>query len=168
MVDRSDPIAASAYSRSSSRDCSSRSSLRRKRGSEALWLQNRNAGPHHSLGLRRLGIRTLLPKTGRGSAQSSPKALGPPAVDASGTIAVDVLGPPSAKEASPDHRSRQRRPPSPCGQDWGGWGRPRAAAPQPSRRQERWAAPRANQRRPRWESTPAPATGQAGLGPRPC
>jgi hypothetical protein len=78
MVDRSDPIAASAYSRSSSRDCSSRSSLRRKRGSEAPRLQNRNAGPHHSLGLRRLGIRTLLPKMGRGSTRPSPKASGPP------------------------------------------------------------------------------------------
>jgi hypothetical protein len=99
MVDRSDPIAASAYSRSSSRDCSSRSSLRRKRGSEAPRLQNRKACPHHSLGLRRVGIRSLLPKTGHGSAHPSPKASGPPAVDTSGTIAVDVLGLPSAKEA---------------------------------------------------------------------
>jgi hypothetical protein len=99
MVDRSNPIAASAYSRSSSRDCSSRSSLRRKRGSEAPRLQNRSACPHHSLGLCRAGIRSLLPKTGRGSARPSSKASGPPTVDASGTLAVDVLALPSAKEA---------------------------------------------------------------------
>jgi hypothetical protein len=98
MVDRSDPIAASAYSRSSSRDCSSRSSLRTKRGSEAPRLQNRSACPHHSLGLRRAGIRSLLPKMGRGSVHPSSKASGPPVVDASGTIAVYVLGLPSAKE----------------------------------------------------------------------
>jgi hypothetical protein len=61
MVDRSDPIAASAYSWSSSRDCSSCSSLRRKRGFEAPRLQNRSAYPHHSLGLRRVGIKSLLP-----------------------------------------------------------------------------------------------------------
>jgi hypothetical protein len=97
MVDRSDPIAASAYSRSSSRDCSSRSSLRRRRGSEAPWLQNRSACPHHSLGLRRAGIRPLLPETGRGSACPSTEASGPPAVDALGTIVVDVLGLPSAE-----------------------------------------------------------------------
>jgi hypothetical protein len=101
MVYRSDPIAASAYSRSSSRDCSSRSSLRRKRGSEAPKLQNRSACPHHSLGLRHAGIRSLPPKTGRGSTRPSSKASEPPAVDASGTLAVDVLGHPSAKEAGP-------------------------------------------------------------------
>jgi hypothetical protein len=122
MVDRSDPIAASACSRSSSRDCSSRSSLRRKRGSEAPRLQNRNTGPHHSLGLHRLGIRTLLPKTGRGSACPSSKASGPPAVDASGTIAVDVLGLPRPRRRAPDRRPQQRWPPSPCGRDWGGRG----------------------------------------------
>jgi hypothetical protein len=98
MVDRSDPIAASAYSRSSSRDCSPRSSSRTRRGSEAPQLQNRSACPHHSLGLRRVGIRSSLPKTGHGSACPSSKALGPPAIDASGTIDVDVLGLPSAKE----------------------------------------------------------------------
>jgi hypothetical protein len=99
MVDRSDPIAASAYSRSSSRDCSSRSSSRTKRGSEAPRLQNRSAYPHHSLGLRRAGIRSPLHKTGRSYTRPSSKASGPPAVDASGTIADDVLGLPSAKEA---------------------------------------------------------------------
>jgi hypothetical protein len=42
-----------------------------------------------------------------------------------------------------------------------------AAAPQPSRHRQRRAAPRANQRRLRQESMPAPATCQAGSGPRP-
>jgi hypothetical protein len=98
MADRSDPIAASAYSRSSSRDCSSRSSSRTKRGFEVPRVQNRSACPHYSLGSRRAGIRSLLPKTGRGSARPSSKASGPPAVDASGTIADGVLGLPSAKE----------------------------------------------------------------------
>jgi hypothetical protein len=91
MVDRSDPIAASAYSRSSSRDCSSRSSSRTKRGFEAPRVQNRSAYPRRSLGSRRAGMRSPLPKTGRGSAPPSSKASGPPTVDASGT--------PSAKEA---------------------------------------------------------------------
>jgi hypothetical protein len=92
MVDRSDLIATSACSWSSLRDCSSRSSLRKRRSSEAPRLQNRNGCPRHSLGLRCAGIRPLLPKTGRGSARPSTKASGPPAVDASNTIAVDVLG----------------------------------------------------------------------------
>jgi hypothetical protein len=99
MVDRSDPIAASAYSRSSSRDCSSCLSSRTKRGSKAPRVQNRSACPHHSFGLRRVGIRSPLPKTGRGSVRPSSKASGPPGVDASGTTADDVLGLPSAKEA---------------------------------------------------------------------
>jgi hypothetical protein len=99
MVDRSDPIAASAYSRSSPRDYSSRSSSRTKRGFEAPRVQNRSAYPHHSLGSRRAGIRSPLLQTGRGSARPSSKASGPPAVDAPGTVADDVLGLPSAKEA---------------------------------------------------------------------
>jgi hypothetical protein len=99
MVNRSDLIAASAYSRSSFRDCSSRSSLRKRRSSEAPRLQNWNGCQRHSLGLRCAGIRPLLPKTGRGSTCPSTKASGPPAVDASNTIAVDVLGLPSAKVA---------------------------------------------------------------------
>jgi hypothetical protein len=68
MVDRSDPFAASAYSRSSSRDYSSRSSSRTKSGFEAPRVQNRSACPHHSLGLHHAGIRSPLPKMGRGSA----------------------------------------------------------------------------------------------------
>lgn len=99
MVNRWDLIAASACSRSSFRDCSSRSSLRKRRSYEAPRLQNWNGCPCHSLGLRCAGIRPLLPKTGRGSARPSTKASGPPAVDASDTIAVDVLGLPSAKVA---------------------------------------------------------------------
>jgi hypothetical protein len=97
MVNRSDLIAASACSRSSFRDCSSRSSLRKRRSSEAPRLQNRNGCPRHLLGLRCVGIRPLLPKMGRDSACPSTKASGPPAVDALNTIAVDVLGLPSAK-----------------------------------------------------------------------
>jgi hypothetical protein len=62
MVDRSDPIAVSAYSRSSSRDCSSRSSSRTKRGFEAPRVQNRSACPRHSLGSCRAGVRSPLPK----------------------------------------------------------------------------------------------------------
>jgi hypothetical protein len=41
-VDRSDPTVASAHSRSPSQDCSSRSSLRTKRGSEAPRVRNRS------------------------------------------------------------------------------------------------------------------------------
>jgi hypothetical protein len=92
MVDRSDLIAALVYSRKLSRNCSSNSSLRERRGSEVSWLQNRSGCPHHSLGLSYVGIRPLLPKTGHGSARPSTEASGPPAVDASGTTAVDVPG----------------------------------------------------------------------------
>jgi hypothetical protein len=99
MVDRSDLIAASVYSRKLSRDLSSSSSLRERRGSESevSRLQNRSGCPHHSLGLSCAGIMPLLPKTGHGSTRPSTKASGPPAADAPGTAAVDVLGLPSAK-----------------------------------------------------------------------
>jgi hypothetical protein len=101
MVDRSDLIAASVYSRKLFRDLSSSSSLRERRGSESevARLQNRSGCPHHSLGLSYAGIRPLLPKMGHGSARPSTKASGPPAVDASGTAVVDVLGLPLAKVA---------------------------------------------------------------------
>jgi hypothetical protein len=101
MVDRSNLIAASVYSRKLSRDLSSSSSLRERRGSESevLRLQNRSGRPPHSLGSSCAGIRPLLPKTGHSSARPSTKASGPPAADASGTTAVDVLGPSSAKVA---------------------------------------------------------------------
>jgi hypothetical protein len=158
MVDRSDPIAASAYSWSSSRDCSSCSSLRRKRGFEAPRLQNRSAYPHHSLGLRRVGIKSLLPKTGCGSACPSSKASGPPTVDASGTIAVDVLGFPSAKEVGLRSPTSATAAALSLWSRLGSQGRPRAAAPQPSQHQRRRAAPQANQRQPRQELMPARAT----------
>jgi hypothetical protein len=101
MVDQSDLIAASVYSRKLSRDLSSSSSLRERRGSESevSRLQNRSGYPHHSLGLSCAGMRPLLPKAGHGSARPSTKASGPPAVDAPGTTAVDVLGLPSASVA---------------------------------------------------------------------
>jgi hypothetical protein len=97
MVDRSDLIAASVYSRKLSRAFSSNSSLRKRRGSEVARLQNRSGCPHHSLGLSCAGVRPLLPRTGHDSARPSTEASSPPAADASGTIAVDVLGLSSAK-----------------------------------------------------------------------
>jgi hypothetical protein len=101
MADRSDLIATSVYSRKLSRDLSSRSSLRERRGSESevARLQNRSGCPPHSLGLSCAGIRPLLPKTGHVSARPSTKASSPPAADALGTTTVDVLGPSSAKVA---------------------------------------------------------------------
>jgi hypothetical protein len=97
MVDRSDLIAASVYSRKLFRDCSSNSSLRERRGSEVSRLQNWSGCPHHSLGLSCVGMRPLLPKTGHGCARPSTEASGPPVVDAPGTTAVDALGLPSAR-----------------------------------------------------------------------
>jgi hypothetical protein len=101
MVDRSDLIAASVYSRKLSRDLSSSSSFKERRGSgsEVARLQKRSGCPPHSLGLSCVGIRLLLPKTGHGTARPSTEASGPPAVDASGTTTVDILGPSSAKVA---------------------------------------------------------------------
>jgi hypothetical protein len=49
MVVRSDLIAASVYSRKLSRNCSSNSSLRERRGFEVSWLQNRSGCPHLGL-----------------------------------------------------------------------------------------------------------------------
>jgi hypothetical protein len=63
------------------------------------WPQNRSGYPHHSLGLSYAGVRSLLPRTGHGSARPSDEASGPPAANASGTTAVDVLGLSSAKMA---------------------------------------------------------------------
>jgi hypothetical protein len=121
MVDRSDLIAASVYSQKLSRDFSSNSSLRERRGSEVPWLQNRSCCPHHSLGLSCAKVRPLLPRTGHGSARPSTEASGPPAVDASGTTTVDVLGlslakvtglqsPTSATTAALSSWPRTRRP----------------------------------------------------------
>jgi hypothetical protein len=99
MVDRSDLIAASVYSRKLFRDCSSNSLLRERRGSKVSRLQNESGYPHHSLGLSCVGMRPLLPKMGHGSARPPTKASGPPAVGAPGTTAVDVPGLPSASVA---------------------------------------------------------------------
>jgi hypothetical protein len=79
MVDRSDLIAASVYSRKLSQDLSSSSSLRERRGSgsEVARLQNRSGCPHHSLGLSCARIRSLLPKTGHDSARPSTKVSVP-------------------------------------------------------------------------------------------
>jgi hypothetical protein len=103
MVDRSDLIAASVYSRKLSRGLSSSLSLREWRGSrsEVARLQNKSGCPPHPMGLSCAGIRPLLPKAGHGSARPSTEASGPPAADASGTTAIDVLGLSSAKVASP-------------------------------------------------------------------
>jgi hypothetical protein len=84
MVDRSDPIAASAYSRSSSRDCCSGSSSRTKRSFEEPRVQNRSTCPHRSLGSRRTGMRSSLPKTSHGSAPPSSKASGTPSAKEAG------------------------------------------------------------------------------------
>jgi hypothetical protein len=62
MVDRSDLIAASVYSRKLFRNCSSNSSLRERRGSEVSRLQNRSGCPHHSLGLSYVGISRCSPR----------------------------------------------------------------------------------------------------------
>jgi hypothetical protein len=131
MVVRSDLIAASVYSRKLSRNCSSNSSLRERRGSEVSRLQNRSGCPHHSLGLSYVGIRSLLPKTGHGSARPATEASGPPAVGASGATAVDVSGLSLAKVTSLRSPTSATTPPS----SWSKMGRSgmtRVEAPQPS------------------------------------
>jgi hypothetical protein len=97
MVDRSDLIVASVYSRKLFRYCSSNSSLRERTGSEVSRLQNRSGCPHHSLGLSYVEIRPLLPKTGPRFCAPHGRGVGSPAVGASGTTAVDILGLSSAK-----------------------------------------------------------------------
>jgi hypothetical protein len=72
-VDRSDPTVASAHSQSPSQDCSSRSSSRTKRGSEAPLVQNWSDWRRPS-GLRHTGTRLPLPRTGRGSGPPSSEA----------------------------------------------------------------------------------------------
>jgi hypothetical protein len=140
MVDQSDPIAASAYPRSSSRDCSSRSSSRMKRGFEAPRVQNRSACPRRSLGSRRAGMRSPLPKTGRGSAPPPPRRRDP--------LQSTHRVPPRLRRQASSYR-------------------PRAAAPQPSQRQRQWVAPQAKRQQPRQKLVPAPATRQVGSRPRP-
>jgi hypothetical protein len=87
-VDRSDPTVASAHSRSPSQDCSSRSSSRMKRGSEAPWVWNQSNWRRPSE-LRRAGTRLPLDGTGHGPALPSSEA---PSSDASAISASAATG----------------------------------------------------------------------------
>jgi hypothetical protein len=91
-VDRSDPTVASAHSRSSSQVCSSRSSSRTRRGSEAPRVQNWSLSPRRSLGPRYARMRSPLPTTGRGSAPPSSETPAPPAAGAPGTSSAEGAG----------------------------------------------------------------------------
>jgi hypothetical protein len=71
-VDRSDPTVASAHSQSPSQDCSSRSSSRTKRGSEAPRVRNRSNWRRPSE-LRRAGTRLPLDGTGHGPTPPPPR-----------------------------------------------------------------------------------------------
>jgi hypothetical protein len=70
--DRSDPTVASAHSRSSSQDCSPRSSSRTKKGFEASRVRNQSNWRRPSE-LRRAGTRLSLGGTGRGPAPHPPR-----------------------------------------------------------------------------------------------
>jgi hypothetical protein len=70
--DRSDPTVASAHSRSSSQDCSSCSSSRTKKGSEASRVRNRSNWRRPSE-LHRAGTRLPLGGTGRVSTPPPPR-----------------------------------------------------------------------------------------------
>jgi hypothetical protein len=140
MVDRSDPIVASAHSRSSSRDYSSRSSSRMKRGLEAPRVQNRSACPRRSSGPRHTRTRSPLPRMGRGSAPPPPRHRHP-------------------------LQSAHRVPPWLRGQVSDR--RPRVAAPRPSHRRRRRVAPWPERQQPRQKPVPAPATHHVGSRPRP-
>jgi hypothetical protein len=140
MVDRSDPIAASAHSRSSSRDCSSRSSSRTKRGSR-----------HH-------GSRTGAPAhEAHGDGDARGRGRRPP-----GREAVLRTSPPRRQDPL---QSAHRVPPRLRGQVSNH--RPRVAAPQPSQHRRRRVAPRAERQQPRQKLMPASATCQVGSRPRP-
>jgi hypothetical protein len=95
-VDRSDPTVASAHSRSPSQDCSSRSSSRTKRGSEAPRVRNRSNWRCPSE-LRRAGTRLPLDGTGRGPAPPSSEA---PSSDASAISASAATGHSAARTAT--------------------------------------------------------------------
>jgi hypothetical protein len=86
--DRSDPTVASAHSRSSSQDCSSRSSSRTKKGSEASRVRNRSNWRRPSE-LCRAGTRLPLGGTGRVSTPPSSEA---PRGDASTISASAATG----------------------------------------------------------------------------
>jgi hypothetical protein len=139
-VDRSDPTVASAHSRSSSQVCSSRSSSRTKRGSEAPRVQNRSLSPRRSLGPRRVRMRSPPP----------------------GRVVVLRLPPPRRWHLlQPAHRV----PPWPRGQVPDR--RPQVAAPRPSRHRRRRVAPRPERQQPRQKPVPAPSTRPVGSRPRP-
>jgi hypothetical protein len=74
--DRSDPIVASAHSRSSSQDCFSRSPSRTKKGSEASRVRNRSNW-RRLLELHRAGTRLPLGGTDRVSTPPSPRHRAP-------------------------------------------------------------------------------------------
>jgi hypothetical protein len=143
--------------------------LRKRRSSEAPRLQNRNGCPRHSLGLRCVGIRPLLPKTGCGSACPSTKASGPPVVDTSNTIVVDVLGLPLAKVVG------LRSPTSATPVALSSWPRTGRSGMTtsgitstiPTSEATGGSAGESATAPAGVALTPAPATGQAGLGPRP-
>jgi hypothetical protein len=86
--DRSDPTVASAHSRSSSQDCSSCSSSRTKKGSEASRVRNRSNWRRLSE-LRRVGTRLPLGGTDRVSTPPSSEA---PSADASAISASAATG----------------------------------------------------------------------------
>jgi hypothetical protein len=86
--DRSDPTVASAHSWSSSQDCSSRSSSRTKKGSEASRVRNRSNWRRPSE-LRRAGTRLPLGGTDRVSKPPSSEA---PSADASAISASAATG----------------------------------------------------------------------------
>jgi hypothetical protein len=57
--------------------------------------------PTPLIGVAPLGDKDSAPQDGPRFGATHPQGIGPPVVNASGTIAVDVLGLPSAKEAGP-------------------------------------------------------------------
>jgi hypothetical protein len=125
-VNRSNPTVASAHSRSPSQDCSSRSSSRTKRGSEAPRVWNRSNWRRPSE-LRRVGTRLPLDGTGRGPAPPSSKA---PSSDALAISASAATGGSTARTA------RQQPAPAPAACLVGPRPRPRQQPP-PARRPPR-------------------------------
>jgi hypothetical protein len=103
-VDRSDPAVASARSRIPSQDCSSRSSSRTKRGSEAPRVRNRSNWRRPSE-LRRVGTRLPLDGTGRGPAPPSFEA---PSSDASAISASAAMGGSTARTATASAAARRQ------------------------------------------------------------
>jgi hypothetical protein len=136
--DRSDPTVASAHSRSSSQDYSSRSSSRTKKGSEAPRVRNRSNW-RRPAELRRAGTRLPLGGTGRGPAPPSSEA---PSSNASAILASATMGRSTAKTATTSAaagappaaclvgpRPRPRQPPPPARWSLRQKSRPRELAP---------------------------------------